>query len=141
MAWQGGGGRQGRRGSHEARVAAAGVLGDKKSTPLIKVVAGWRAVFLLRGRGVGQIYSVQLRRSEPHICQNARISPTKSLTSVFPPFAYASERAVSGGLARGKGGVWAQIVDGSGGTASGSGQAVRGRGGAARGGCSRSRGE
>ena len=52
-AWQGGGGRQGRRGSHEARVAAAGVLGDKKSTPLIKVVAGWRAVFLLmRGRGV-----------------------------------------------------------------------------------------
>ena len=50
---QGGGGRQGRRGSHEARVAAAGVLGDKKSTPLIKVVAGWRAVFLLmRGRGV-----------------------------------------------------------------------------------------
>ena len=53
MAWQGGGGRQGRRGSHEARVAAAGVLGDKKSTPLIKVVAGWRAVFLLmRGRGV-----------------------------------------------------------------------------------------
>jgi len=34
-------------------VAAAAVLGDKKSTPLIKVVAGWRAVFLLmRGRGV-----------------------------------------------------------------------------------------
>jgi len=75
-------------------VAAAGVLGNKKSTPLIKVVAGLRAVFLLIV-GVSMADLQRATTSEPHgrcICRNARISPTKRLTSFFPPFSCASVR-------------------------------------------------
>ena len=126
-AWQGGGGRQGRRGSHEARVAAAGVLGDKKSTPLIKVVAGWRAVFLLmRGRGVDG-------RSTACNYGGASLTSAGTFASRPPRASHRSFRRsptrASGlcpeGSRGARAGLWA-LVDGSGGTASGSGQALRG---------------
>ena len=139
-AWQGGGGRQGRRGSHEARVAAAGVLGDKKSTPLIKVVAGLRAVFLLIvGVSMADLQRATTEERASHLPERSHLAhqePHIGLSAVRLRERAGCVRRARAGQGRGMGArrwqwrhrerEWAGVA--------------RPEGGAARGGCSRSRG-